>query len=120
MKSGWSFRRKYFVADRQAQRPIAERRNALVFGRDRNIVDSGAEKLHKMGIPGWSFEKGGACAFSGPSGASQWPASQGRKLVVLEVLARGAKEIAHGRMGASKVAGRQLCTILRELLLLSR
>jgi hypothetical protein len=38
----------------------------------------------------------------------------------LEILARGARGTADGRMGASKVAGRQLCTILRELLRLSR
>ena len=34
MKSGWSFRHKYFVGDHHARRPIAEKRNAFAFCRD--------------------------------------------------------------------------------------
>jgi hypothetical protein len=108
MKSGWSFRRKYFVGDHHARRPIADKRNAFAFCRDRNIADSIAEKLHKIGFSGWSFEKGGACAFGnaldgpGPSGASQWQASQGRNVVVLEILARGAQGTTHGHHGRLK------------------
>jgi hypothetical protein len=34
MKSGWSFRRKYFAGDHHVRRPIAERRYAFAFCRD--------------------------------------------------------------------------------------
>jgi hypothetical protein len=34
MKSGWSFRHKYFAGDHHARRPIAERRYAFAFYRD--------------------------------------------------------------------------------------
>ena len=31
MNSGWSFRRKYFVGDHHARRPIVDKRNAFAF-----------------------------------------------------------------------------------------
>jgi len=57
MKSGWSFRRKYFVGDRHAQRPIAERWNAFAFRRDPNMAPSLSITSPRSSI-NWEFPVG--------------------------------------------------------------